>query len=423
MSTAPARSYLLVLPVPCRELGGGRFAVESAFAAHLKQQLASFGGRVDELVLAAPAMDAAGYELVRSGWAALDPAVDRIRFVPMHPVAQGRLAYLLRLPGVMAGLLRLAGAATVVHAGPSAAIWHPFEILGVLAGLLRRKRTVYVIDIDYRQSARMMRANGSLSLGAYLRKHYLHHGWMGLQTRLAARFVDVVMLKGRSLVADFGSGRPNVHYILDAAHHAGQVLDEAVLAAREAALAARPSGTLRLVYFGRLVAYKGVDCMLEAVAAAVAAGVDATLAIYGLGPDEVRLRERATALGLGERARFLGARPYGDEFLAEVGDFDALLACPLSEDTPRSAIDAQARALPVVAFDTYYYRELQEQGAGVIPSPWRDAAALGATLVALANDRSRLVAAARRGRDFAAANTQDVWLARRAEWTFGPTSG
>jgi glycosyltransferase involved in cell wall biosynthesis len=423
LPTTVAKSYLLVLPVPCRELAGGRFAVESAFAAHLKQQLESFGGHVDELVLAAPWIDAADYEQVRSGWATLDPAVDRIRFVPMHPAAQGRLAYLLRLPGLVARLLRLAGASTVVHAGPSAAIWHPFEILGVLAGLLRRKRTVYVIDIDYRQSARMLRSTGAMSFGAYLRKHYLHHGWMGLQTRLAARFVDVVMLKGRSLVADFGRGRPNVHYILDAAHHSGQVLDEAATAARAAALAARPRGSLRLVYFGRLVAYKGVDCMLEAVAAAVAAGVDATLAIYGLGPDESRLRELAAQLSLGERVQFLGARPYGDAFLAEVGEFDALLACPLSEDTPRSAVDAQARALPVVAFDSYYYRELREQGAGVITSPWRDVAALGATLVALANDRSRLAAAARAGREFAVANTQDLWLARRAEWTFGPMSG
>ena len=56
------------------------------------------------------------------------------------------------------------------------------------------------------------------------------------------------MLKGRSLVADFGSGRPNVHYILDAAHHAGQVLDEAVtLAQRYLAphLDRRPSAATR----------------------------------------------------------------------------------------------------------------------------------------------------------------------------------
>jgi hypothetical protein len=38
--------------------------------------------------------------------------------------------------------------------------------------------------------------------------------------------------------------------------------------------------------------------------------------------------------------------------------------------------------------------------------------------VALHADRRRLVELAERGLTFAAANTQDVWLARRAQWTF-----
>jgi glycosyltransferase involved in cell wall biosynthesis len=170
------------------------------------------------------------------------------------------------------------------------------------------------------------------------------------------------------------------------------------------------------------VPFKGVDRMLRAVRAARDAGADVTFDVFGAGDEQARLAALAAELRLGDVVAFHGARPYGPAFFAELADLDLLLAAPLSEDTPRSAIDAQALGMGVLAFDTYYYAELAQQGAGVATAPWPDDAALGRQLAALAADRERLVDLGARGVAFAAANTQESWLRRRASWTPGITA-
>ena len=96
---------------------------------------------------------------------------------------------------------------------------------------------------------------------------------------------------------------------------------------------------------------------------------------------------------------------------------DVLLAAPLSEDTPRSALDAQASGQYVLSYDTYYYRDLQESGAAVEVVPWGNVEAMGRALVALSHDRDRLTKAIERGVAFARQNTQEIWLQKRLTWT------
>jgi glycosyltransferase involved in cell wall biosynthesis len=163
--------------------------------------------------------------------------------------------------------------------------------------------------------------------------------------------------------------------------------------------------------------------MLRAVRSARDLGADVTFDVFGGGEEEPALRRLAGELGLGDAARFHGSRPYGPGFFAELADYDLLLAAPLREDTPRSAIDAQALGIGVLAFDTYYYEELAAQGAGVVTTPWPDPDAMAKALVALAGDRRRLVDLGERGVAFAAANTQESWLRRRAAWTPGVAAG
>ena len=66
---------------------------------------------------------------------------------------------------------------------------------------------------------------------------------------------------------------------------------------------AEPMRTLLLI--GRLVEQKGIDDLLTALAIQGTASVD----IVGDGPLMASLRERAEALGVGDRVRFLGSRP------------------------------------------------------------------------------------------------------------------
>lgn len=407
--------YLLVVPVPFfpRESGA---AVESAFAQHLKELLASLAPNVSAIEVFAPTMSAAQHDAARASLATLDPARDRIVFTPAYAHGRGRKAALLGLPKLVAGLWRAVGRARWVHAGPSP-LFEPFENLGLLLGALRGRTTIYVTDIDQRGSVRMNRATGAWSRGVCLRRRLLHEPWQALQHHLARLACSTLFLKGRAMTRDYGRGRPHVHCILDAAHAADMVLAPTALAAKAADQRGRRS--VRACYFGRLVPYKGVDRMLRAVRAARDLGADATFDVFGGGEDLERLRALALELGLGDAARFHGARPYGPAFFAELAACDVLLAAPLREDTPRSAIDAQALGIGVLAFDTYYYADLAAERAGVVTVPWPDHDAMARQLVALAADRERLVDLGARGVAFAAANTQESWLARRAAWTPG----
>jgi glycosyltransferase involved in cell wall biosynthesis len=164
---------------------------------------------------------------------------------------------------------------------------------------------------------------------------------------------------------------------------------------------------------------------VDAVAQARRNGAEVTFDIFGFGDRETALREQVQRLQLQGAVTFHGPKPYGSKLFAELEPFDLMLAAMLAQDTPRSAIDAQAAGMGVLAFDTYYYRELQELGSGVELVPWPDVAAMASALGRLAADRDRVVAMSRRAVEFARRNSQDDWLRRRAGWTFGtaPESG
>jgi glycosyltransferase involved in cell wall biosynthesis len=371
---------------------------------------------VDELEVAAPTLSAERHAELQAGLAVIDAAADRISFTPLHAHGLGRLRHLLALPRTAFRIWRAVGRAGCVHAGPSELLV-PRENLALLFGWLRRRRTVYVVDIDQRQTPRMNVATGTWSRGVAWRRRHVHEAWQGLQHHLARMLCSVVLLKGQALVRDYGRGRPHVHCLLDVAHGADMVLPDDRLA-RKLAAQQQPDRPLRACYFGRLAAYKGIDRMLRAVAAARAAGTAVTFDVFGAGDRESALRALAAELRLDDHVRFHGARPYGAAFFAELETFDVLLAAPLAEDTPRSATDAQALGIAVLAFDTYYYRELEEQGAGIATVAWDDVPALAAGLGRLHRDRGSLGELARRGVAFARANTQEEWLRRRAAWTF-----
>jgi glycogen(starch) synthase len=63
-----------------------------------------------------------------------------------------------------------------------------------------------------------------------------------------------------------------------------------------------------LVFVGRLVSDKGVDVLLDALAALDRRGVRPGLSVVGTGPELAALERQARELGLGERVRFVGQR-------------------------------------------------------------------------------------------------------------------
>ena len=65
----------------------------------------------------------------------------------------------------------------------------------------------------------------------------------------------------------------------------------------------------RLVYAGRLIAPKGVDCLLRATALLRSGGVAVHCTVAGDGPERPRLEELVRSLALAEQVSFLGTIP------------------------------------------------------------------------------------------------------------------
>jgi glycosyltransferase involved in cell wall biosynthesis len=117
--------------------------------------------------------------------------------------------------------------------------------------------------------------------------------------------------------------------------------------ARVAAPVLAPTGTpVRLVAAGRLSTEKGFDVLLEAVALAVADGLDVRLDLVGSGPEHDRLAR--VAAGLDGRVQLEPAQPR--EALWQRMDASQVLVVPSRrEGLGLVALEAIARGRPVIA--------------------------------------------------------------------------
>jgi glycosyltransferase involved in cell wall biosynthesis len=409
--------YLLVVPVRFHRVTRSRVAAEGAFCEHLRMLRKMLAPTFASLTVAAPTMGEAQFLRDRTHLGHVDEERDGIRWVALHPADVGVGAFWLR--HFAPGLRRLWGEvrrADLVHAGTSHNLWRPFEFASLLLAQMLGRKTICVVDIDLRDEARMNFLTGSWSRKSLLLCRYVYDPLRNLQLRFAARRCSLVLLKGRRLVRDYGAGRPHVKYFLDAAFSAEQVIPRPALEAKERALedATRP---LELVYFGRLTAYKGVDRCIQAVAlAAKQTAQPLRLHVIGAGEQEQSLRRLVAQLGLESSVEFHAPLPFGPRLFEALHPMHLLLAAPLSEDTPRSALDALACGIPILAFDTEYYSDLHRSGA-VELVPWPSVERLAERIAHFAQDKRRLIPLARAGVEFARANTQETWLRSRIDWT------
>lgn len=409
--------YLIVVPVRFHRVSSGGIAAESAFCEHLRALREQLAPSFTHLTVAAPSMPRGQYESDREHLGHIDEPREGIRWVALQPGDAGRIAFWLRhFVFVLGRLAREVRRAHLVHAGTSHDVYRPIELMALLlAGLMGRK-TICVVDIDQRQEAVMRWRTGRLGRKSLLLCRYVYDPLRSLQLRGAARWCSLVLLKGRRLCRDYGRGRTHVKYILETAYSADQVIRAQELAGKVEALE-DPTRPLELVYFGRLTAYKGVDRCIAALALAsgqVAAPM--RLAVIGAGEELQRLQELCARLQIEHLVTFHGALPFGPRLFTALHPRHLMLAAPLSEDTPRSALDALASGIPILAFDTEYYASLAESGA-VDLVPWPSVDRLAERIAHYASDKRRLIPMLRAGVEFAHANTQENWLEARVRWT------
>ncbi len=141
-----------------------------------------------------------------------------------------------------------------------------------------------------------------------------------------------------------------------------------------------------VLFVGRLVAYKGVDVLIDATR-----GLEAVVFVVGEGPQRAALVDRAAAAGVGDRCRFLGE--VSNEELAALYracDVFVLPSVTRQEAFGVVQIEAMMRGKPVVSTElgtgTAWVNQHNETGLVV---PARNARALHDALAALLKDPER----------------------------------
>ena len=189
--------------------------------------------------------------------------------------------------------------------------------------------------------------------------------------------------------------------------------------ARDEALAAELGlGDEVIGFIGSFYDYEGLDDLIAAMPALVAARPRAQLLLVGGGPMEAALRAQATASPVAEQIRFVGRVPHGvvERYYSLVD----VLAYPrkrmrLTElVTPLKPLEAMAQERIVAASDIGGHRELIRDGdTGTLFAP-DDPAAIAAALAALLADRSEWPARRRRARAFV--ETERNWSSNIARY-------
>lgn len=179
-----------------------------------------------------------------------------------------------------------------------------------------------------------------------------------------------------------------------------------VAAAKRAALRAelaQDDGPL-LLTVARLVWFKGLDTLIDALPPLVARHPALRLVIVGEGTLRAALTDQAERLGLGEHVRFTGERADVPALLAAA---DLFVLPSVSEGMPISILEAMAAGRAVVATRVGGVPELIEEGQTGLVVPARDAGALAEALDRLIADpalRARMggAGAARLASEFSA---------------------
>ena len=279
-----------------------------------------------------------------------DPLLSRIHFIAL-PHAGSRPKALTQLPRTIIALWAAIGQADIVHMGIVG--WpYPLGWLGrPMAGLRGKKTIVNVESAPWRNDA---------ASDASFAQRLLAWVYESLGRRVVRkcelRFFTTESYR-RSFCGDF---LDNAHIVQATWIPENQIIDDARL---EAAIARSPASDarVRMAFFGRLVAEKGVLFLLDAMAAMGDQG-DIDLDIYGEGPEESSIRQALSADPRLANARFCGTLSYGSALFDRLREYDYLVVPSLSDEQPRIVYDAYSQGVPVIASDTEGLRQCVQEG-------------------------------------------------------------
>lgn len=165
------------------------------------------------------------------------------------------------------------------------------------------------------------------------------------------------------------------------------------------------SRPVKLLYVGLISKNKGMDHLLDALAALVARNVPCVLTVAGM-PSGYDLDAAVLRRGLEKHVRVVGFVRWGADLFALYRASDIFVFPSLSEGSPKAPMEALSQGLPVVATYPGTSGYITHEHSGLLVEP-ADASALAAAIERMIDDsalRRRCIAA---GLDVARQHTRD----------------
>lgn len=181
-----------------------------------------------------------------------------------------------------------------------------------------------------------------------------------------------------------------------------------------AAPKAQPEQVRNIVSLGRLTPEKDFDLALQAFAKTRAARPQATLTLWGEGPERAALEARIKALGLENHVTLPGVT---DDVAGVLSSADLFLCTSKVEGFGNAIVEAQAAGVPVLSVDCPYGPRilLQDGKAGCLVAS-RDAEGLADAIISFGSDANARDKAAEAAREVAARYTIDASAEAHAEF-------
>lgn len=178
----------------------------------------------------------------------------------------------------------------------------------------------------------------------------------------------------------------------------------------------RTGAPLRLVFGGRFVPMKGILHLPEVARELRQLDVPFEFSIHGAGPEEGRLRRAIARYGLEGSVKIHPPTDFRTGWVPFLKREPDLFVCCHPQGDPSSTYsEVMACGLPIAGYDNEAFTGFAGLSKGGFLAPMHDARVLARTIADLHADRSRIVVAAQRGRDYAKAHSFEATFARRTE--------
>lgn len=156
--------------------------------------------------------------------------------------------------------------------------------------------------------------------------------------------------------------------------------------------------------------HKGMDVLIDAVAACVQEGLNLKLILVGKGKHQAKLEQQAQKLGLESKVCFLGTLTAGKGIFEQLDRSDLFILPSRAEGLPRAMVEAMARALPCLGSTVSGIPELLAPEDLVPPD---DVAALARKIREVLTNPERIACMSARNLKKAKAYTEPILRQRR----------